>query len=413
MGSVIGACLGSCVATCACRGCEAVGHAIKDSRVPYIIILFLFTLAAGIMRYFGEPLRLNYIVNIDVCVDPSKCYGVGAVYRLTFCAFVFFALNGLLLTSHSCVRRGVDTGFWIIKMLLLVALLIMSFLLPSPVFDGFFWVAMVVAGVFIIAQIIILIDFAYSWNEDWVHESKNWKTGILVCAFTGYVLSLVALVLLFVYYAAGPNCSLEQAFVSITLVLTLLFTVISTSSKCEHGAILPSAVCTVYCYWILYSALSENPNPQCNSTLGNSDARTIVGFILAAASVAYAAFNVSQNSHALSLKSKPSGGSIDKNDKEAPIKYHDTEEPGEEEETHEDTEELLAEQTRRAWQFQVMMASGACYACMLLTDWGEASPRSGLGGKTSVWIQIVSQWLAALLYTWSLVAPYVLTNREF
>lgn len=50
MGSVIGACLGSCVATCACKGCEAVGGAMKDSRVPYLVILFVFSLVAGILR---------------------------------------------------------------------------------------------------------------------------------------------------------------------------------------------------------------------------------------------------------------------------------------------------------------------------------------------------------------------------
>jgi len=390
-----------------------VGNAVKDSRVPYVLILFLFSLAAAILRY-SNGLRLNYIVNIDVCIDPNKCYGVGAVYRVTFGAFLFFIFHALLLTSRSCVKRGADTGFWILKLLLLAGLVVVSFVLPPAVFDVYFWVAMVVAGFFIIVQIIILIDFAYSWNDDWLKEEKDWKAAILTCATLGYILSLVAMVLMFIYLASGPQCSLEQAFISITIILTLIFTIISSTNQCEHGAILPSAVCTVFCYWLLYSALTDNPS-TCNTFRGSPNTfRTIMGFIVAAGSVAYAAFNASQNSHALTLTAK-AADRPNSNDTSAPIKYHDTEEEEHDAslEQHEESEEALGAQTKEAWRFQLTMASGACYACMLLTDWGEAAAGDSGPGMTSVWIQIVSQWTAALLYTWTLVAPYVLTNREF
>ncbi len=31
----------------------------------------------------------------------------------------------------------------------------------------------------------------------------------------------------------------------------------------------------------------------------------------------------------------------------------------------------------------------------------------------SVWVKMVSSWLSVLLYVWTLVAPAVLTGREF
>jgi len=184
----------------------------------------------------------------------------------------------------------------------------------------------------------------------------------------------------------------------------------------QHGAILPSSVCTAYCYWVLYSALSENPNLVCNSSGGKSDLRTIVGFILAAISVCYAAFNASQNTHSLSLTAKATSDEHEDtaDDKAAPIKYHDAAEAEDAAiEKSEDEEVALKEQTSQAWRFQLMMASGACYACMLLTDWGEATDAKSNPGMTSVWIQIASQWLCCILYTWSLVAPYVCNNRDF
>jgi len=301
--------------------------------------------------------------------------------------------------------------------LLLVGLLVVSFLLPNGLFDAFEYIAMVIGALFMVAQIIILIDFAYAWNENWLTEPKDWKVGVLACALLGYIIALVAMILMFLYLANGPQCSLEQGFIGITITITLLFSILSTLRRIEHGAILPSSVCTVYCYWVLYSALSDNPNDTCNMTMGKSDFRTTLGFLFGAVSVAYAAFNASQNADALSLSVK-GGPKRSSGDHGAPIKYTPTSEEGthDEETTEERPEEderALKEETKMAWRFQLMLMGGACYACMLLTDWGEASASHATPGMTSVWIQIASQWLAALLYTWSLLAPYVLTTREF
>jgi serine incorporator 1/3 len=34
-------------------------------------------------------------------------------------------------------------------------------------------------------------------------------------------------------------------------------------------------------------------------------------------------------------------------------------------------------------------------------------------GWVSVWVKMVSQWLVAILYTWSLIAPAILRDRQF
>ena len=34
-------------------------------------------------------------------------------------------------------------------------------------------------------------------------------------------------------------------------------------------------------------------------------------------------------------------------------------------------------------------------------------------GWTSVWVKVVSQWVTAALYMWTLVAPLVLPDRDF
>jgi len=66
------------------------------------------------------------------------------------------------------------------------------------------------------------------------------------------------------------------------------------------------------------------------------------------------------------------------------------------------------------------MTAAAMYMAMLLTNWGSLqqveNPGSSISYDLSVesmWVKIVTEWLTGLLYIWSLIAPYVLTNREF
>jgi hypothetical protein len=57
------------------------------------------------------------------------------------------------------------------------------------------------------------------------------------------------------------------------------------------------------------------------------------------------------------------------------------------------------------------------YYAMVLTNWAteqnNVSINNSRAGRAAMWIQAAGAWIAILLYLWSLIAPYVLTNREF
>jgi hypothetical protein len=54
---------------------------------------------------------------------------------------------------------------------------------------------------------------------------------------------------------------------------------------------------------------------------------------------------------------------------------------------------------------------------MTLTGWGSVDKRGDMAnpdvGQVSMWMLIVSQWIAMLLYLWTLVAPKIFPNRDF
>jgi hypothetical protein len=71
--------------------------------------------------------------------------------------------------------------------------------------------------------------------------------------------------------------------------------------------------------------------------------------------------------------------------------------------------------------FHFIYMSGAMYITMLLTQWNSLEYFENPGGNViqinmswpSVWIKVVSSWLAYLFYIWTMVAPLIFPDREF
>ena len=79
------------------------------------------------------------------------------------------------------------------------------------------------------------------------------------------------------------------------------------------------------------------------------------------------------------------------------------------------------------------MTIGSIYMAMLLTDWGTKDLTENnhnhnhnhnqtafhnininiTGGRTGMWVKIVSEWLTMILYSWTLVASRCFPDRQF
>ena len=58
-----------------------------------------------------------------------------------------------------------------------------------------------------------------------------------------------------------------------------------------------------------------------------------------------------------------------------------------------------------------------CSALQVLTNWATLQLSDSMSdpkaGSAAMWLQAAGQWVALLLYCWSLVAPAVFPNRDF
>ena len=88
--------------------------------------------------------------------------------------------------------------------------------------------------------------------------------------------------------------------------------------------------------------------------------------------------------------------------------------PGDEEDAGGSSDEEL---TFHPAVFHLMFAFASAYLAMVLTGWTwgthsnwELEIDKGAG---SLWVKIAAQWVCVALYTWTVIAPIVLPDRDF
>jgi len=290
-------------------------------------------------------------------------------------------------------------------------------------------VHLIVVLIFLLLQIVILIDFAYAWNEDWNSEEKDWKFGIIFVSILFFSASVVLLVFMFIWFG-GNGCGLEKFFIAFTMILTFTYTIISITVA-TPGGLLPPAIMSLYSHYICFSALSSDPSETCNPFDNTDTTQLIIGLIIAALATTYAAYNLATSN---SLFGDPEEGAADvenakavtpaeapkvepmKDDKKADAAEKAAEKADAAED--EEPEPIGHVQAMRNAKFHFIMAAGSMYMAMILTNWSsqqdvENDTTSYDVGAETMWIKIVSQWLTCLLYIWSLVGPLILKDREF
>jgi len=369
-----------------------------------------------------------YTFSLDLCSDPDKCYGEGAVYRISLALFVFFLIHAVFLRfSGDCMKTPSYLANWALKVFFLILLLVGAFLIPNPFYDdGYVHIARIISGVFLILQIILLIDFAYRWNENWMADDKEWTKAIIAIC----VLLFVGCLTLFgfmTHWFGGSGCDRNNFFLSTTFLLPMLFTCLSVTAWCEHGALLTSAVVTTYCYWLGFSSLSSDPS-ACNELMSNSNEtlHLVIGLLIAALTVTYAGYSLSNqqlmggelHDDKTEKLENPSNKDVEKDAKpeESSTKQEKQEKEDEEEESAD--ADVSSEDVKLATKFHIFMACSSCYMAMLLTSWGATVTETGAPtsydiSTENLWIKMVTQWFAGFLYTWTLVAPYMFPEREF
>jgi len=326
-----------------------------------------------------------------------------------------------------------------------VLLIVLAFVLPNTFYSGYANAARVGSVLFLILQMFVIIDFTYRWNGSWVTKAEDqerdgkengarkWYASILIVSALMIMMSIAGWGLMYKFLAASDSCSAERFAISFTLILCVAFTILSVSGVAEYGALLPSAAMTLYCTYLLFTGLKNNPNSTCNlytmgtTTSASSDPlQIVIGLGFAAISITYSCYSLASDTKVLfgGGANAPAAASADK------VTYEDNENPSkpvekpaagaaEAEVDGEESEEVLndpqTKKTNLLFHFVLMLAS--MYFGMLLTDWAsnlyDTSNKISNIGTANMWANIGTSWFIAILYIWTLLAPKACPGRDF
>ncbi|KAI1231293.1 Serine incorporator 2, partial [Lamprotornis superbus] len=314
-------------APCLLCGCCPSAKNSTISRLLFTIFLFLGTLVSIIMIIPGVEKELHKlpgfcegsgsVLGVQTNVDCSSFLGHKAVYRMGFAMAAFFCLFAVLMVcvrSSKDPRAALQNGFWFFKFLVLVGITVGAFYIPDGAFTSgeelpvlslaplpgikpravppsltcpvlswlfsssqvWFYFGVVGSFLFILIQLVLLIDFAHSWSQRWLHNAdegsaKGWYAGgcggttvvlglsscqgrvrlswlglgallqplwspppaLCAVTFIFYAASIAAVVLLYVYYTKPEGCTEGKAFISINLILCLIVSVVSILPKIQ------------------------------------------------------------------------------------------------------------------------------------------------------------------------------------
>lgn len=429
------------------------GVSPRTTKLFYILLFGCATILALILRFNSENFDLGPLtVNCASSNSTSGvyCKGDASVFRISLVLTLFF----LFMAVVSFFSESFHRGFWAIKLTLLIGGIVGCFFIPNTAFDnnGYAWVARFGSIIFLTLQILVLIDFAYQWNENWVARAyegalteydaathPNWLIAILACAFCMYALCITIIALLYAFYG---QCGVGIAFTTVTLILILLVTLLSLFRDKvvpnHQGAILPAAIVSLYSIYLCWAALESNPTAQCRPNSQDADqasATMVIGIIWISITLCWTSFSVTQNAvHLVSgddlEKPAPLEDASGKANSNNATNFSsssanskplvDVNRRGDEESNNNNNsgsedDDSPVYSSDRPFVFHLIMLTASMYLGMLLTNWGSGSGGSSLAlvGNASMYVKFASLLVVLLLYGWTLIAPLVLSKRVF
>ncbi|CAI5484671.1 unnamed protein product [Closterium sp. Yama58-4] len=256
------------------------------------------------------------------------------------------------------------------------------------VFQVYGEVAIAGAAVFLVIQLVSIINFIYVWNDSWLNNDKMHKWMAVVSVMC-YLLFLTGIILMYIYFVPSSSCSLNIFFITFLLVLVVALTAIAVHPKVDAGP-LTTGVMAVYFVFLCWSAImSEPPAEACNTRprqTGYGGWLDILAFIVALVSIAISVYATGIDSRCFSLRPKDEESA---GNGEVPYGYG---------------------------FFHLVFLTGSMYMAMILLGWNmNQTPVEWSidAGWISTWVKMALLWLSALVYLWTLIAPFVLRGRDF
>lgn len=405
--------LASCVVPClGSLACSAVSKGNTDDyRVSKFLAVLLqaFSVALTLVLQSTDVVEwLGKVPGMRECGKDRGCYSLQIAYRIGFTTACVFAFHLVIGFFGRCFANKIQNSFWIFKFIFVVGGSSLLLLLPNSWFTLWGDVADVTLSLFLVIQLVWVLDFAYGWNDVWIgnaaedeshgQSGRSWYGGLLICAaaFLGGAYTWYY----FLFTGYGEDHS-NRLILAINIGASTLLGLVSLF--CARGGILPASLLILYIAWLSSSIVFSATG------LATTDTRLGVGLALSFILIIYASYQVSLPQMAAEIS--PTVGNHDPVTASAEAPSQESMERGSS--GHKDRENSKPEVGgyRIILFMNCMHLSGACYFMNLCLTWSQSTASQTT--LIAYWVQTIAAWVALSLYSWVLVAPAVCQTRQF
>jgi len=418
------------VSTCLIKALGSGSTRSKNvAKVLYFVLMVFTAVLAVVARYWVPDAResLKSWPGIQITRDCDEaCFRNHAAYRVAFSASCLFVIMFLTSLIGGTFATKSHRSMFVLKFVFIPLMSFAMLWVPNYFFEGYAWLSLFVALLFIIAQWMALIDFAYSWNESWVSkaeedDNRNWLIAVVVCSVILLVGSWTGTIVMYVHY----NDPLSHGLLSLSLIGGIALLVLSITDFCGHGAMLTSSVVVANVTFMTWFALMSSPIHRQEA---DSVAKLFFGLIIAAIALGWTSSSLANSPDifhvekreavehervsAVATQPKPGEATSAMEEGETAAGNASSSSDDAPPDTYRDEQASPADVLGIRW-FHFMMLTATFYLCMVGSNWMSTDTREINTGWTQFWVQMAGVWLVLLMYLWTLVAPKLLPGREF
>ena len=308
------------------------------------------------------------------------------------------------------------------------------FYLPSSELISKIWMYIGLTGgfMFILIQIILVIDFGHSWSVSWAEkmdtlDTKCWYFSLAFSTALVYSISVTAAVMFYLFFTNPDDisqCKANTFYISFNVGHCALATIISVLPRIQEettgAGLLQSSVITIYTMYLTWNTLSSQPDSKCNpigavileyDKVSGVNGQAIFGALLMFALLAFACTVRASTSQlgklGLSLSDNP-----EYLRKSVEINTKHRKQENIPDEDGKGAEELESEDVAYSYSFfHFVLFLASLHVMMVMTNWH--SPDENVDFKkmiknwAAVWVQMASSYICCLVYIWTLVAPLI------
>lgn len=230
-------------------------------------------------------------------------------------------------------RASIQDGWWFFKFLFMILFTVIAFFIPPTAFVGYSWIALVGAILFILVQLILLVDMAHSLQESWVRNYEQsqhciWAFLLLGGSIAAFVVMITGYVLLYVFFT---QCQMNLTLITITVIAICAVTLLSILPQIQQknprsGLFQSAVVCGFATYLLASSILAEPESTKCKRwNTSGSAFTTIVGIAFSFVAVGYNVFAAAGSSRDFGFGRREKSAAAEARDEAREALLHDAE----------------------------------------------------------------------------------------